>query len=161
MEGILIAIIVIQALVYSITFYILNKQDKNFAEKLTLYQSDVTQTMIEQMARVEKTHLEQLEKHSGKLVSTHEKQSSKQMALFEKQTQNFIKAMTDFIVAMQPKEAPVLPLPDFLNHKGGENTIEKEEEKDYFLDEISRIPNIADVNVRFQDEEQILGDKLE
>lgn len=124
-----------------------DNRDRNF---YNLIQSN-TNTFIEQLTAVEKSHFEQVEK-----------QSTKQLTILEKQTKDFLNTIATITETMQEKPQPLpQPMPDLLDKTSRENTIEEEQPKDYFLDEISRIPNINEMNVKFIDNEQILGDDID
>ena len=108
----------------------------------------ITTNFMIQLADVEKKHWEQLEK-----------QSSKQLQILEKQTKDFIGVMTEFIEASKPPVAPPPLVADMTildKVMERENTIEKEEKDENFLDEIQRIPMTGNnINVQFDGEEQI------
>lgn len=105
---------------------------------------EVTNSYIEQLAKLEQKHWEQLEK-----------QSTKQLQILEKQTKDFIQVMSDFIEASKqvPQPIPHADLLDRVLEK--ENTIEKEEVEEQNLDEIPRIPITNGVGVMFDGEEEI------
>lgn len=150
-EIVLIIALIIQAGVFLYVFKMLERKDTvddtRSGQFYQLIQSN-TNTFIEQLSAVEKSHFEQVEK-----------QSSKQLTILEKQTRDFLSAITDITENMKPPIDRIKPLPDLLDKSEKiTNSIEKEEPKDYFLDEIARIPNINDMNVKFLDNEQILGE---
>lgn len=158
MEYILFFDITVQAIAFLIVFWMLYKKDEKDKEHSELLlrnsfstQKETTQTFMEQIAKIEKIHFE-----------TNEKQTGKQLKILEENTRHFLSAMTEFTIAMQPKPVPLSqPVPDLLDKTERKNTIEEEQPKEYFLDEISRIPNINDMKVKILDEDRFFGEEIE
>lgn len=158
METILFFDITVQAIAFLIVFWMLYKKDGRDKEyndiilrNIFSMQRETTHTFMEQISKIEKSHFE-----------TNEKQTGKQLKILEENTKHFLDAMTEFTIAMQPKPIPISqPLPDLLDKSERKNTIEDEAPKEYFLDEIARIPNINDMKVKILDEDQFLGEEIE
>lgn len=158
MEVVLFFDITVQAIAFLIVFWMLYKKDGRDKENNELIlrnifsmQRETTHSFMEQIAKIEKSHFETIEKQTGK-----------QAKLLEENTKHFLDAMTTFTIAMQPKPMPLSqPIPDLLDKSERKNTIEDEAPKEYFLDEIARIPNIGDVKVKLLDEEQFLDEEIE
>lgn len=157
MEVILFFDITVQAIAFLIVFYLLFKKDEKDKDHNELLlrnifsmQREHVHTFMEQIAKIEKAHFE-----------TNERQTGKQLKILEENTKHFLAAMTEFTIAMQPKPVPLPhPTPDLLDKSERKNTIEDEQPKEYFLDEIARIPNIGDMKVKFLDEDS-LGEQIE
>lgn len=155
MEVILFFDITVQAIAFLLVFLMLYKKDerdKNHSETILRNifstQRETTREFMEQIAKIEKSHFE-----------TNEKQTGKQVKILEENTKHFLEAMTEFTIAMQPKPVPLSP--DLIDKTPIKNSIEEEQPKEYFLDEISRIPNIGDMKVKFLDEDKFSGEEIE
>lgn len=150
MNIVLLVDISIQAIVFLIIFRLLDKRDSSESDRteaiLDTYASTVSETIktfMEQVALTEKHHFEQLEK-----------QSTKQLQVMEKQTKDFLTSIADIAAAFKPDPVP-FPMPDLLDKSQRENTIEKEELPETFLDEMPRIPLADGLKVKFEDDEEI------
>lgn len=155
--------IFIQGVLFFIVFWMLydkDKKDKVMSNDIVRSYSDtvkdVTTTTINTLKETEITFLEELTKNQKIHFEQLEKQSSKQLKIVEEQTKEFLKALTEIT---RPVPQPIIQ-PDLISEKI-KNDIEKPEKEEYFLDEIPRIPNIADVKVKFEDDEKILGEPID
>src|SRR5882724_9799528 len=157
MEIILLSVVlIVQTGMLYYFIYLLSSKDKDEKSRLnSLLATHISSlektstTFMQEISKVEMRHFEQLEKTG-----------SKQLTILEKQTKDFLSAMTDFIKALKetPQAVPLDMMPHLLDNSGERNSIEKEEIADVPLSEIGRIPNINSLNIKFEDDEQILSE---
>jgi len=152
--------IFIQGILFFIVFYMLYKKDEKdrviYKDIVTSYSDtvkEVTTASLHAIRQTEVTFLEEITKNQKVHFEQLEKQSSKQLQIVEKQTKEFLTAITSLAEIAKPAPQPVI-VPDSFPEKL-KNDIAKEEKEEYFLDEIARIPNINDMKIKFEDEENL------
>lgn len=147
MEYFIFVAIIVQAVAFLVVFLMMYKKDDRDKE--------LTETILRNSLNATKEQSQTFIVELGKIQKA-------QFTILEKQTKDFMDGMSQLASAIQPKKEPPLPIAPFpLDIEKEKNTIEEEAPKDFFLDELPRIPNITEVNVKFEDEEKILGDLID
>jgi len=157
MEIILLSVVlIVQTGMLYYFIYLLSSKDKDEKSRL----NSLLATHISSLEKTSTTFMQEVTKVETKHFEQLEKTSSKQLTILEKQTKDFLSAMTDFIQVLKetPQAVPLSLGPHLLDNQQEKNSIEKEEIADVPLSEIGRIPNINSLNIKFEDDEQILSD---